>query len=163
MRGADVEEGEEGWWNLKPLYVLGLKWIHLLVIISFILYIHRNGGIKGRSFAWTSPVETLVCCCRLQFVKKKKKKKKTEVANTKTNNFCRVKSTSFFGDFWKPDSFCSSVATLGEEMFLLVGESNTKLAYHVAFCVIGSEMNYLLSLTWHGAILNKATFSIRPS
>ena len=76
-----------------------------------------------------------------------KKKKKTEVANTKTNNFCRVKSTSFFGDFWKPDSFCSSVATLGEEMFLLVGESNTKLAYHVAFCVIGSEMNYLPSLT----------------
>ena len=35
--GADVEEGEEGRWNFKPLYVLGLKWIHLLVIIFFIL------------------------------------------------------------------------------------------------------------------------------
>ena len=23
--GADVEEREEGWWNLKPLNVLGLK------------------------------------------------------------------------------------------------------------------------------------------
>ena len=90
-------------------------------------------------------------CLHLSFKifkkKKKKKKKKTEVANTKTNNFYRVKSTSFIGDFWKPDSFCSSVATLGEEMFLLVGESNTKLANHVAFCVIGSEMNYLPSLT----------------
>ena len=77
---------------------------------------------------------------------KKKKKKKTEVAKTKTNNFCRVKST-FFGDFWKPESFCSSVATMGEEMFLLVGESNNKLAYHVACCVFGSEMNHLPSLT----------------
>ena len=136
-------------------------WTHLELtccVVKCSRRLHPNCGIKGRSFAWTSPVETLFCSYRLQVVKKKK----TEVAKTKTNNFCRVKST-FFGDFWKPESFCSSVATLGEEMFLLVGESNTKLAYHVACCVFGSEMNPLPSLTWHGAILNKATFSIRPS
>ena len=54
-------------------------WTHLELtccVVTCSRRLHPNGGIKGRSLAWTSPVETLVCCCRLQFVKKKKKKKK---------------------------------------------------------------------------------------